>query len=87
MEGLHSSNRGGKRRLTHHPHTYFSLQLFSLCLSQGGNGEENFALPDLQDRKILGSGEGFPIGLPAGTNVLDLNVPSLPPHTHGYEGG
>lgn len=79
--------------LTHltHPHPHNPLyNSCLLCASPGGDGEATFALPDLRDRKILGKsadpGQFFPIGLSAGTNVLGLTVPNLPPHTHGYEG-
>lgn len=62
--------------------------LFSLIgTTYGGNGIQNFALPDVRGRLIANQGQGP--GLPAmtlgemgGSEQVTLTPPSLPTHTH-----
>lgn len=62
--------------------------LFSLLGTQyGGNGETNFALPDLRGRSIVGTGSGpglTPriIGEQFGSEQHTLTLAQLPPHRH-----
>src|SRR4051794_41596644 len=62
--------------------------LFSLIgTTYGGNGQTNFALPDLRGRVPIhqGDGPGLPpvvIGEMAGTNNTTLIVPNMPAHNH-----
>ena len=57
--------------------------LFSILgTTYGGNGQTNFALPDLQGRFPIGVGNGFvegQVGGAANTTLLASNIPS---HTH-----
>ncbi len=65
--------------------------LFSLLGTMyGGNGETNFALPDLRGRVPLsfGSGPGLPsyaIGQKSGQHVETLEINKIPSHTHTIE--
>ena len=60
--------------------------LFSLIGTYyGGNGVNNFALPDLRGRAILGStggGGDYPVGLIDGTPTVALMNAQLPAHNH-----
>ncbi|MBC7775608.1 MAG: phage tail protein [Phycisphaerae bacterium] len=62
--------------------------LFSLLgTTYGGNGVTTFALPDLQGRVAVGSGQGsgrsnFVLGQKAGTQSVTLTVSNLAAHTH-----
>lgn len=62
--------------------------LFSLIGSQyGGDGIQNFALPDLRGRAVIGTGQGpglsdISLGQAVGAEAVGLNVNQLPPHTH-----
>jgi len=62
--------------------------LFSLYgTTYGGDGRTTFALPDLDDRFILGSGNGpglssRPLGSRAGTETVTLTQAQMPTHTH-----
>lgn len=53
----------------------------------GGNGQTNFALPDLRGRVAINQGQGlglsnYLIGQAAGTETVTLNTTQLPTHTH-----
>lgn len=53
----------------------------------GGNGTTNFALPDLRDRTIVGTGNGpgltpYTIGQTFGAASVALAVNQLPAHNH-----
>lgn len=66
--------------------------LFALLGTQfGGDGSTTFALPDLRSRTPAGAGQSldggwnpspYPVGLPAGTETVTLDVNSMPTHTH-----
>jgi microcystin-dependent protein len=58
--------------------------LFSLLgTTYGGDGRTTFALPDLRDRTIMGTGNGVTIGSQLGTNFITLTAAELPPNTLG----
>lgn len=67
--------------------------LFSLLGTQfGGNGQTNFALPNLQGRIIVGQGQGpalanVVIGEAGGSTSRTLTVQNLPSHVHGVTAG
>jgi len=62
--------------------------LFSLLGTMyGGNGQTNFALPNLQGRVVLGagqtpSGQQYVWGQTGGAEAVNLSVNNLPPHAH-----
>ncbi|MGH7238237.1 MAG: phage tail protein, partial [Candidatus Saccharimonadales bacterium] len=57
--------------------------LFSLLGTYyGGNGTNNFALPDFRGRTMLGMGDNYVIGEIAGTEGVTLNQSQLAAHTH-----
>jgi microcystin-dependent protein len=57
--------------------------LFSLLgTTYGGNGQTNFALPDLRGRVPLHMGEGHNLGERAGEQTHTLSISELPTHIH-----
>jgi len=62
--------------------------LFSLLgTTYGGNGQTTFALPNLQGRTPIGSGQGpglsaYDLGELGGVENVTLTPQELPPHTH-----
>ncbi len=59
--------------------------LFQLIgTTYGGDGQETFALPNLQSRVPMhqNSNTGFPIGQAAGTESVTLTTQQIPVHTH-----
>jgi microcystin-dependent protein len=57
--------------------------LFSLLGTfYGGNGIQTFALPNLQGRTALGTGDGFTIGQIGGEVQHTLTAQEVPLHTH-----
>lgn len=62
--------------------------LFSLLGTvYGGNGQTNFALPDLQGRLPVCYGQGngltdYPLGTKTGSESVTLSVTQIPSHTH-----
>lgn len=66
--------------------------LFSLIGTiYGGNGQNNFALPDLRGRVPIGSGQGaglpnYNVGSRSGSANIILSVSNLPPHNHTASG-
>lgn len=61
--------------------------LFSLLgTTYGGNGETNFALPDLRARTPIHTGSGHTLGERAGEQAHTLSIAELPQHTHVASG-
>lgn len=61
--------------------------LFSLLgTTYGGNGQTNFALPDLRGRVPLHFGQGIVLGQAAGEVAHTLTLQELPTHTHNMNG-
>ena len=67
--------------------------LFSLLgTTYGGNGTQNFALPDLRSRVPMhfgtdpDSGTPYVLGQQGGTEAVVLSLNELPIHTHGFSG-
>jgi microcystin-dependent protein len=57
--------------------------LFSLLgTTYGGNGQTNFALPDLRGRVPMHMGAGFTLGEVSGTETVTLQMSEMPAHTH-----
>jgi microcystin-dependent protein len=57
--------------------------LFSLLgTTYGGDGEVNFALPDLRERVPLHEGHGHTLGERGGEPAHTLSIAELPVHTH-----
>jgi microcystin-dependent protein len=57
--------------------------LFNLIgTTYGGDGQTNFALPDLRGRAIVGSGNGVTIGSVFGSEGHILTVGEMPAHDH-----
>lgn len=57
--------------------------LFSLLgTTFGGNGQTNFALPDLRGRTPIHFGNGHTLGEKAGQEAHTLTISALPEHTH-----
>jgi len=57
--------------------------LFALLgTTYGGNGVQNFALPNLQGRVAISAGGGFTQGQLGGEEAVILTTAQLPPHTH-----
>src|SRR5215475_11777151 len=59
--------------------------LFNLLgTTYGGNGQTNFALPDLRGRVAVHQGTGFVIGQQSGTETVTLTTAQIPQHNHPY---
>jgi microcystin-dependent protein len=59
--------------------------LFSLLGTMyGGNGQTNFALPNLRGRVVISAGDDFVPGQAGGTESVTLTVGQLPAHVHSY---
>ncbi len=57
--------------------------LFQLIgTTYGGDGQETFALPDLQGRLPVHQGNGMVLGQQAGVEEVTLTVNQIPAHTH-----
>jgi microcystin-dependent protein len=57
--------------------------LFALLgTTYGGNGQTNFALPNLQGRVPMHVGNGHTLGESAGEQAHTLSIAELPTHTH-----
>jgi microcystin-dependent protein len=61
--------------------------LFSLLgTTYGGNGQTNFALPNLQGRTPIHVSGNFTLGQGAGTETETLQQAAMPAHGHGVTG-
>lgn len=59
--------------------------LFNLIgTTYGGDGQNTFALPNLQGRLPVHIGSGFVIGQVAGSETVTLTVNQLPVHNHAF---
>lgn len=57
--------------------------LFTLIgTTYGGDGQTNFALPDLQGRAPIHISSTHPLGQKAGTETVTLSAAQMPVHTH-----
>ena len=57
--------------------------LFQLIgTTYGGDGQNNFALPDLQSRVPVHVGPGFALGQTAGVETVTLTISQIPGHSH-----
>ena len=57
--------------------------LFALLgTTYGGNGQTNFALPNLRGRTPIHSGSGHTLGEAAGASAVTVNIQQLPQHPH-----
>lgn len=58
--------------------------LFALLgTTYGGNGQTDFALPDLRGRTPIHVGNGHSLGERAGTETHTISISELPTHSHG----
>jgi microcystin-dependent protein len=61
--------------------------LFALLgTTYGGNGQTNFALPNLQGRTPIHSGAGFTLGQTGGEQSHTLTMSEMPAHNHTVQG-
>src|SRR6185436_4159674 len=59
--------------------------LFNLIgTTYGGDGQETFALPNLQSRVPIHMGSGFTIGEADGVESVTLSTAQLPTHNHPW---
>src|SRR4028118_1792339 len=57
--------------------------LFALLgTTYGGNGQTNFALPNLRGRTPIHFNNAHPLGEAAGSTSVTLTIQQLPAHTH-----
>jgi microcystin-dependent protein len=57
--------------------------LFALLgTTYGGNGQTNFALPNLRGRVPVHEGSGHTLGEAAGSTAVTVNIQQLPTHNH-----
>jgi len=57
--------------------------LFSLLgTTYGGNGQTNFALPDIRGRVAIHEGSGHTLGENGGSEAVTINMQTLPTHNH-----
>lgn len=61
--------------------------LFSLLgTTYGGNGQTNFALPNLQGRVPIYVGNGHTLGEAAGSTSVTITQSNMPTHMHMFQG-
>jgi microcystin-dependent protein len=57
--------------------------LFALLgTTYGGNGQTNFALPNLRGRAPIHTGNGHTLGEAAGSSAVTVSISQLPQHLH-----
>jgi microcystin-dependent protein len=60
--------------------------LFALLgTTYGGNGQTNFALPNLRGRTPIHFGNGHDLGEAAGSTAVTINIQQLPTHLHALQ--
>ena len=60
--------------------------LFALLgTTYGGNGQTNFALPNLRGRTAIHMGNGHTLGEAAGSTAVTVNIQQLPTHLHAEQ--
>ena len=60
--------------------------LFALLgTTYGGNGQTNFALPNLRGRAPIHVGSGHTLGEAAGSTAVTLTIQQLPQHIHAVQ--
>src|SRR5689334_3456191 len=60
--------------------------LFALLgTTYGGNGQTNFALPNLRGRLPIHFGSGHTLGEAAGSTSVTINIQTLPTHMHALQ--
>src|SRR3569833_1532241 len=61
--------------------------LFSLLgTTFGGNGQTNFALPDLRSRVPISMGAGYTLGERGGSESVTINISTMAAHNHFLNG-
>lgn len=66
--------------------------LFSIIgTTYGGNGIQNFALPNIQDRTVMGTGQSpgtsnYALGEESGVDEVTLSLGEMPQHNHAVSG-
>src|ERR671931_375147 len=61
--------------------------LFSILgTTYGGNGQTTFALPNLQGRTPIHTGQGFTLGEVTGETAHTLTLSEMPAHNHILQG-
>ena len=61
--------------------------LFALLgTTYGGNGQTNFALPNLRGRVPIHMGNSHTLGEAAGSSAVTVNIQQLPTHLHAFQG-
>lgn len=61
--------------------------LFALLgTTYGGNGQINFALPNLRGRVPIHAGNGHTLGESAGATAVTISVQTMPTHLHFLQG-
>lgn len=64
-----------------------NLALFALLgTTFGGNGQTNFALPDLRGRVPIHPGSGYTVGQNGGAQSHSLTAQQMPTHSHVLQG-
>ena len=57
--------------------------LYSLIgITYGGDGQTNFAVPDLRGRIPIGIANNYPLGQKGGSETVKLTTDQLPAHSH-----
>lgn len=56
-----------------------------LGTTYGGNGQTNFALPDLRGRIPIHTGQGFTLGEKAGQEAHTIIASEMPTHNHSIQ--
>jgi microcystin-dependent protein len=68
------------------PINQFSALFSLLGTMYGGNGQTNFALPDLRGRAAIHRNSNYIQGEPDGVEQVTLTSPTMPMHSHAFLG-